>query len=214
MKKIVVAVVVYDRLNNLEEWIRCFKLCNTQEAELIIIHNYKDEQSIQECKTICTDVKNIHRPNIGYDIGALQDVCNERLEGFPNDWDYLLWITDDLYPMDRNFISSFIEEIERPDVGIACVEISEENRRHVRSSGFIISKETALLLEFPSDPVLTKDQCYQFEFNSNNSLIDQIIKMNKKVVQISEELSDSPLWDTHLRGRLNRWEEFHKTFPK
>ena len=43
LKKIIIAVVVYDRFDNVVEWIRCFKMCLSL-GELIIIHNYKNEE--------------------------------------------------------------------------------------------------------------------------------------------------------------------------
>lgn len=216
MKKVKIALIVYNRLNNVIEWLRCYNLCNTQNTELIVVHNFKNEQDIETCRKLCidTNVKYISRNNIGYDIGVLQDICKERLEEFPNDWNYLFHIADDIYPMDKDFISRFIEEIEKPEVGVVTLEISKENKPHVRTPCFMIPKDISLLLEFPVDPIITKEDCYQFESKSKNAFLEQITKLNKKAIQVSPILETSCVWDTHLRYKLNRWDEFHKIFPK
>jgi hypothetical protein len=216
MKKTKIALIVYDRLNNIVEWLRCYNMCNTQNAELIVIHNFKNKQDLETCKKTCTNdnIKYIPRINIGYDIGILQDICKERLAEFPNDWDYLFCIDDDIYPMNKNFISYFIEEIEKPEVGVVTLEISNENKPHVRTPCFMIPKDVSFLLEFPADPIINKEQCYEFESRSKNSFLEQLIKLNRKAVQASPTLETSHLWDTHLRFRLNRWDEFYKIFPK
>jgi hypothetical protein len=214
--KITVAVIVYDRFDNVREWIRCFKMSNNLNAELIIIHNIKTEEDVEICKNICLkdNIKYVPRGNIGYDIGALQDVCKQRLLGFPNQWDYLFWITDDVIPMWKNFIVGFQQEVQKPGIGVACLEISTEVKRHIRTSGFIISKEVALKLVFPADPVLTKRHCYDFEHRSTNTFLNQIERMNKKAIQVSPTLPVSHLWDTGHRVKLNRWNDHYKEFPK
>ena len=111
--KIVVAVIIYDRLTNLIEWIRCWKMCETEGAELVIIHNYKSVQEKDIFYLYCEKegIKCFSRPNIGMDIGAFQDVCYGRIEKFP-EWEYLLWCTDDVLPMSRSFLSPYINKIK------------------------------------------------------------------------------------------------------
>ncbi len=41
----IVAVVVYNRINNIKTWINCYNQCNKEGAELIIIHNYYNDES-------------------------------------------------------------------------------------------------------------------------------------------------------------------------
>lgn len=212
----IIAVIVHDRLDNLKEWIRCYKLSETKDSELVIIHNFKSEGDISIYKDVCDkeNIKYIQRINIGFDIGAFQDVCKERLEGFPNNWKYLLWSADDTIPMYKKFIPSFLEVIQKHNVGIACIEISNEVKRHIRTSGFMISKEISKRLVFPADPILSKNHCYEFEHRSKYALFEQILRMHKKVLQVSPTLMVSHLWDTDHRKNLNRWEEHYKEFPK
>lgn len=214
--KTIVAVVVYDRFDNIEEWIRCYQMSENSSSELVVIHNLKNDDDIHICRAICLreSVKYVPRKNIGYDIGALQDVCRERLSGFPNDWDYLLWVTDDIIPMWKNFIRGFLSEVQKPNVGIACLEISKEVKLHIRTSGFIVSKEVSKRLTFPADPITTKTQCYEFEHRGTNTLIDQIKNMGKLAVQTSPTLMVSHLWDTDHRNYLNRWDDHYREFTK
>lgn len=213
---IIVAVVVYDRFDNLKEWIRCYKLSETKDSELVIIHNYRIDTDINICRNICIEnnVKYVPRINTGYDIGALQDVFKERLKYFPNNWDYLFWCTDDTIPMYKKFIPSFLEVVQKPNVGIACLEISLEAKKHIRTSGFMLSKEMSKKINFPADPILTKSQCYEFEHRNDNSFLEQIQKMDKQVVQVSPALNVSHLWDTEHRESLNRWATHYREFPK
>lgn len=213
--KVIVAVIVYDRFKHIQEWIRCWKMCNTQDSELIIIHNFKDEEDKIKYKEFC-DVNNIVyicRNNIGMDIGALQDVCRDRLEGFPKDWDYLLWACDDTIPMSKDFISHYLREIETPNIGIVALELSREVKLHVRTTAFMMSREIANKLIFPADPVTTKNHCYEFEHRSRNALYEQITRMGKKAVQVYPNFKKSYLWDVHVRGYLDRWDEYHTVFP-
>lgn len=208
--KILLTIVVFNRYDNLKRWLECWEQCDQTDTELIIIHT-GDE--IEKFKSLCKDVTYIHRQNIGLDIGCFQDVCRERLTGFTNDWDYLLWITDDTFPMRKDFVKSFVDKL-KPGVGISCMKISGEYSHHVRTTGFCIRKETSLKLTFPADPITTKQQCYLFEHRGGvNTLTNQIRRMGLSCVQVDKH-KDSPLWDTgfNARRRLNRQDEHDKVF--
>jgi hypothetical protein len=213
--KIIVAVIVYNRLENLKRWLKCWEKCD-QSAELIIIHN--DDGQGEKFKELCQDagVKYIRRTNIGFDIGAYQDVCKERLKGFPNHWDYLLWVTDDTLPMQTDFVKPFIDKLQNPQTALSCMQISKSNPGniwHVRTTGFCISKETSLKLTFPADPVRTKHECYVFEHRGGKkTLCEQIRTMGLDVVQVAPN-DTSPLWDTGYWKRLNREDEHETVFP-
>lgn len=186
--KVVVAVVVYDRHQNVKRWIDCWKQCDTGSAELVIIHNNDGREIDAE------GVKIIRRRNVGYDVGALQDVCRNRLPGFP-DYDYLLWCTDDVIPMQKDFITPFIDNFFDNAVGLTCMQLSEEHVRHVRTGCFCIKKEMAQRLIFPADPVVSKKQCWDFEHRGGrNTLLKQITSKGLRVIQVAE-LSASPVYD-------------------
>ena len=215
--KLIITIIVYNRLSNLKRWLDCWKICEKPEGtELVVIHNYDKEEDQIPYKSLCgeNNIKYIPRKNIGMDIGAFQDVCKERLEGFSNDWDYLMWVADDTIPMYKKFASCFLEEIKKPNVGVACLEISREIKTHIRTSGFIISKKTSKKLIFSVEIIKTKLECYFFEHRNNNSFYEQILRMDKKVIQVSPTLMVSHLWDTGHRVNLNRWTDHYIEFPK
>ncbi len=214
--KIIVAVCVYDRFKNVEKWVNCWKECNTANAELVIIHNNSQNQE-QKAKFkkygLENSIKYICRLNRGFDIGAFQDVCRNRLPGFP-DYDYLLWCTDDVWPMHKEFISIFINKLEEPNIGVSALEISDEWATHIRTNCFCIKKETASKLTFDFDPILTKLQCYGFEHRAGpKTFYNQILSMGLKPAMVSHLLS-APLWDEHRRSGLNRYSEHDNIFPE
>jgi hypothetical protein len=213
--KIIVAVIIYDRFNNLKLWIDIWKQCITDSAELVIVHNYKNEDDKKKYKEYCSDnnIECVSRPNIGMDIGAMQDVFMQRLKGFNNTWDYLLWVTDDTIPINKNFIQHYIQKFKESNkVGVVALEISNEVKRHIRTSGFMIRKDCSLKIVFESNPVRTKNDCYLFEHLSKNSFLEQVNRMSLIAIDVSPKLKTAPLWDTEIRAYLNRWVEFDKNF--
>lgn len=208
--KIIVAICVFNRLQNIERWISCWQQSNTGEAELIIIHT----GSLDDIKNLClkNGIKYVRRINRGFDIGAFQDVCKERLEDFPNDWDYLLWITDDVFPMTKDFISPFIEKLQKPKCGIASMENSRVIDPHVRTTAFAISKQVASKLRFHVDPITTKQDCYYFEHRGKKfTLTNQVRAMGLSCEMVAPAKS-SPLWDTGYWKRIDRQKEHEAVF--
>jgi hypothetical protein len=213
--RIVVCVCVFNRYQNVERWVNIWPQCNTKDAELVIIHT-GDE--VEKFKALCNKpgIKYIHRANIGLDIGSFQDVVKERLKGFNNDWEYILWCSDDTLPMSKNFIDPFIKALQNKNVGLAAMQISKakpSNIIHVRTTGFCLRKETASKLKFPADPIRTKHECYLFEHKAGpNTLCEQIRHMGLDVVQVTPA-ETSPLFDTGYWKRLNREDEHEAVFP-
>lgn len=205
--RIVVTVIVYNRLENLKRWIHIWNQCKP-EAELFVIHTGPDDW-----KEYCKGATYLHRKNQGFDIGAFQDVCRGRLDGFPKQWDYLLWCTDDTFPMTKDFITPFIKAFDNPNVGISCMKISNDVSPHVRTTGFCLNIETAAKIKFPADPVLTKQQCYFFEHRGGHmTLINQVRSMGLQCVQVEPDAT-SPLFDMGYWKRLDRMDEHYKVFP-
>lgn len=215
-KHTVVAVVIYNRFSNLERWIDCWHQCNTSNAELVIVHNYYGNQSEKEkYSRYCTrhEVKYVPRLGEGYDIGAFQDVCRNRLTDFP-DYDYILWCTDDCIPMQKDFITPFIAKLTMPGVGVSCMQISSEYANHVRTTGFCLRKETAQALTFPTDPIQTKDHCFAFEHRAGaGTLYGQILSMGLVPMAVAPD-AESPLWDTEFWRRLPRQTEHDRVFSR
>lgn len=213
--KIIVAIIVYDRLHNIDRWIKCWNLSEQHGADFIIIHNYDTEDQQIPFRNLCeaNNVKYIPRKNTGMDIGALQDVFRGRLEGFPNEWDYLFWCPDDTIPMSKKFLSYYIKTVGG-GTGVACLEISKEVKTHIRTCAFMIDQGTASQINFPCDPIITKADCYQFEHRSNDAFYEQVKKLNKSIIQIVPDIKQAPLWDTHCRAGVRRWAHHYHEFPK
>jgi len=211
--KIVVAVIVYNRFKNIQEWVRCWQKSITDNAQLVVIHNYKTPQEKKSYGDFCrkNGIGYVPRENIGFDIGALQDVSKQRLKGFP-EYDYLLWCTDDLWPQRKTFIQEYWA-VYKEDVKATCYEISKEVNPHIRTTGFMMKKEDVQRIKFNVDPIITKSQCYDFEHRDKaNSLIDQVKKFGAPVQICNIECS--PMWDTghnsfEAKMRRSRREKEH-----
>jgi hypothetical protein len=203
--KTVVAIIVYNRKENIERWINCWKLCNQTDAELVIIQSV-DHNSSSGIDSLCREnkIKYFQRPNQGMDIGAFRDVCQGKIKRFP-DFDRLLWITDDVIPMRKDFVKYFIQ-----GDGLNCYEISNiRSPLHVRTTGFCITKDMAKRLVFGK--LETKMDCYDFEHRSKDTLMLQVQRMGYQVNQVAP-LPTSPLWDTGNRPHLKRMNEHFMQF--
>lgn len=211
--KIVIAIVVFNRYSNIEHWMKCWAQCDKMGAELVIIHTGEE---IVKFVDLCQEnnITYLHRVNQGFDIGCLQDVFRERLPGFP-DYDYLLWVTDDTFPMRVNFLQPFIDAFKDPSVGVAAMQISKSVAPHFRTTGFMIRRETTAKIKFPVDPIKTKEHCYQFEHRSGvNTFTNQVRALGLSCVMVAPTKS-SPMWDSahpNARLRLDRQAEHDAVF--
>lgn len=209
--KLVVTIIIFNRTENLRLWLKCWPLCNQHGAELRIIHTGEDRELY---KQLCDEAGAIYIPreNRGVDVGATQDVFRERLEGFNNDWDLLLWITDDVIPMSRDFITPFLNTM-KPSVGLAAMQISDAHAPHVRTVAYMIGKATSLRVQFPADPMLDKEQGLQWEHRGGKeTLTQQVMRMGLRCIQITPN-ETSPLWDTGYGKRIERMAEHYAVFP-
>lgn len=211
MKNNYIVVLVHDRYHNLQRWLHCWKLSNHHDFELVVIQNTDTEQPTY--REICDSygVKYIQRHNVGYDTAPFQDICLERLQGFDNDWEKLMWVTDDWFPINKNFIKEYVNHYRDGEVGVVCTEISDVVKRHIRTSGYLISKEVSKRLRFDVDYISTKEHCYDFEHRSQNAFYEQILNMGLKV-ELVAPLHSAPIWDSEHRANLNRMSEHETIF--
>lgn len=209
--KTLVVIIVWNRFENLKRWINSWNQCIKMDAEMVVIHNLENDN--KKYSQLCKDngIRYIPRENKGFDIGAFQDVCRERLEGFPNNWDNLIWVTDDCIPMSKNFVGHYLESLS--DKNIPCYEISNQVKTHIRTTGFLITKDISKKLNFTKDVIENREDCYQFEHKSVTAFYEQIISMGKKPVMIVNDLKLSPLWDSGVRGYLNLMKKHEEVFP-
>jgi hypothetical protein len=216
MKKIIVAVVIHNRFENLLRWAHAWPMCDQTDAQLVIIHNYytEEEKAVwqKHCKNL--GLVCVSRLNVGRDIGALQDVCRERLEGFPTDYTHLLWCTDDTIPMTKDFVRQYSKTSEKWENGLVCLEISMEVTRHIRTSGVYAPKEVWTAFQFPKDPHVELAENYDFEHRGGEiTMLAQVEKMGVKYCQLGQ-LETAVMWDIDKREDLARWAEWNNVFPK
>lgn len=208
--KVTIAIVVHNRLHNIQHFFECWKKCDQGDTEIVVIHNYDSE--VPEYRELCE--KNgaiyIRRKNIGFDVGAFQDVCKGRLEGFPK-WERLLWFIDDLLIMAPDFVKQFTQKMKK-GVGVVAMEISPYAGKHIRTTGYMIDRETAERLEFPADPIVTKQHCYLFEHRGNDKTFYHQIRAMNLSVEWAADREVSPLWDSGYHRRLNRRTEHEAKF--
>lgn len=207
--KTIIVIIVWNRFENLRLWINCWNQCNKNDSELIVIHNQEtdNDKYLKLCKD--NGITYVPRENKGFDLGAFQDVCKERLKGFPNNWDNLIWITDDCIPMAKDFVGQFTDRLPN---SLPCYEISSEVKTHIRTTGFLVTKDISKKLTFPADPIETREHCYEFEHKSKTSFYEQVISMGKKPVMVNNNLLKSPLWDAGVRGHLNLMRKHESIF--
>lgn len=214
-QKIVVSVIVYNRFENLQRWLRCWMQCEKYDAEFVVIHNadaiIEGNQYQLECEKY--DIRYIQRRNIGFDIGAFQDVCRNRLAGFPTQYDLLFWVTDDTIPMSRDFLGRFISTMYNKNVAVACTEISREVAVHIRTSGFMVRRTVMDKIQFVADPITTKRQCYEFEHIGELTFFKQI-KALGLFAQMPVAFPNGDLWDIQHRAKHNRWTQHRNVFSE
>lgn len=210
--KIIIVVCIHDRFENLRRWIHAWNLCDKMDAKLIFVNNTYKGMDINFWKDYCRvrEVEYFTRENIGFETGIIQDVLLDTL--YLEQWDVLIFATDDTLPISKSFIKEYLDEIVKPDVGVACMQISGNVTPHIRTTGWAIRRDIANHIQFTNTPITTKEHCYHFEhLGGENTLMSQILRMDKRVIQLSN-LDKSVLWDTQ-HTELNRWDEWHKEFP-
>lgn len=208
MSNNIIAIVVYNRFENIKRWLDIWAKCEVDKPQLVIIHNVDSNEEIELPK----DIVYIRRKNIGFDIGAFQDVCKNRLKNFPI-FDKILWITDDTFPMASDFWKPFFDGLDKPNVGATCMQISTSVKTHIRTTGFALTKNICNKLKFIVDPIKTKEDCYQFEHKGELNLYNQIKSLGLEVVQVAPN-QRSPLWDIGFTKKIDRLKEHFTIFPK
>ena len=211
---LLVCVIVHDRFKNVKRWIECWRHCNQYGGKLAVIHN-NDAPSVSWrnlAKSPGLDYY-INRPNLGFDVGALQALHAGEL-GVDFQWKHLLWICDDSLPMNRDFVGYLARALfGTTGAGVVGVELSEEVRFHMRTNMYMIRKETLDRIVFPANPTVTKSDSYMFEhWCPKLNLSQQIKDMGLSVLQADPSIH-TIAWDTGHHRNDDRWREFWSVFP-
>jgi hypothetical protein len=225
---LLVGVCVYNRLHNIERWLRAWDKSNKHDAKLIVVHNYDGPAPPPEMKQAILEGGPdfyIQRPNIGADVGATQDVVKGLHPTGYTDWDVLAWFVDDFLPMQKDFLAPFLHRIVQPSVGLvgACYEPQNDSNKHghFRTVGYAIRREVAKKLIWPANPITTRQQCYEMEHGRDNMTV-QVERLGYAALPaIGNEFplpgyshwpNNDFMWDCSLLAHLKRDSEFEEEF--
>lgn len=226
--KVLICVVVYNRIHTIQNWLAAWKQCEKYSAQLAVFHNHDGESPPAEQREIILAGNPdfyISRPNIGADLGVFQDVIKGK---FLNDynWDALGWFVDDYIPMCKDFLAPMLQRIQPITVGMvgACYEPANECNRygHFRTVGFMGKQEVFQKLQFPADPMIERSHAFEMEHGCNN-MTAQIEKMGYEVLPVIGNKFPEPgyshwpnnshwMWDCSLLSHMNLWPIFNKEF--
>jgi len=209
--RIIIVICIYNRLPNLHRWINAWGKSQQLGAELIVVHN-QDNIQPNEYQGLCQlhGVTYIARQNVGFETGIIQDVFLNKLR--IKKWDYMLFVTDDTIPVKKDFLLQYVNELKKPDIGCVCMEISGVWTPHIRTTGFMVSRETATKIYWVNVPIANKEECYFFEHQGfQDTMMSQILNMGKRVVQLSN-IATSALWDSDHHADHKRLNEYNKQF--
>lgn len=214
--KTALAIVIYDRDANLRVWCEAWRLSAARypDVEFRVICNNPEKYGEYRRQVEAVGGVFIERANQGYDIGALQDVARDRLQGF-GPYDLLLWCVDDLLPIRPDFLDAFFAVRCAPN-DLPVFEMSLNPVRHVRTTGLLMPREFVETLEFSADPVTIKNDCYKFEHREpKNHFLLQAERKGYRCKQIAPVVS-SPLWDTGRSGNYltPRKKDFRAGWPE
>lgn len=214
-KKTVVAVVVYNRYENIQRWLKAWDLCVKKDSEVVVIHNNDSIAERAHFKRLCDKhrIKYFARPNKGFDIGAFKDVAKGVIKGFP-EFERLLWCTDDTIPMRKDFVVEFTRLLA-DDVSVVCLETSTQVTMHIRTTGFCLTKNVLDKIVFPN--IVTKQDCYDFEHGAVDNFYHQLVKIG--TVETFSDVATAPLFDmgyaSDHRPKVHRIEEhINHFYPK
>lgn len=201
--KIVALMTVFDRWRNADRWRRLWNAVPREET-LCIVTN-KDVPAVRAVAT--QPIIEIDRPNVGLDLGAFQDAVKGRVP-LP-EWDWLFVAPDDFLPMDTDFLIHFRNlAMESPNVALVGSRLWCPGGVPpvCRTGGFMIRRDAAKRLAWPSDPMRTKDDCHDFETRSHH-MLEQVKNMGFDVRFLPPKLQ-SIIWDSGHEADQNRLREF------
>jgi glycosyltransferase involved in cell wall biosynthesis len=218
--KTLVAVHVYDRIENAVRWLGAWHRSDTAGAKILVVHN-QDRPDPRATAMILRGRPDVYLPreNRGFDIGALQEVVQGRYDDLLPAWDYLLWCTDDFLPLRPDFLQRFLERAADPSVGLVAGRYGYwpghfsglERERHCRTVGFLLRRDVAGRLRFPAERVVSREQCLAFEHRPGH-LLEQVLALGYRVPDLGDA-DASVMWDANHEQGLGRWPAFEAAFP-
>lgn len=210
-----IVIVVYNRIYNIFEWIRCYKAA-AWDVDMIIIHNLPENQDINlkhditRLQMLCAihNIRYVPRKNAGYDIGALKDVAKGIIPDIADAYEWLLWFTDDVLPMNRNMPMCFLSKTTSTTGAVTPYLVNHGGRIHMRTTAFLMRTSVLKRIIFPQH--IDKQACYAFE-HGDNTIYGQIIDSGYSVDSIHD--ASAVVWDTDHQMDDCRYMDHYNVFP-
>jgi glycosyltransferase involved in cell wall biosynthesis len=219
LAKTLVCLIVHDRVRNVERWLGAWHKSERGPARLAVVHN-QDHPDAAATRAIAAARPDAYLPreNVGFDIGAFQDVVRGRFAPHLPDWEYLLWCTDDFLPVRPDFLLQFLAKAADPRVGLVAGRYGywpghwsgRESERHCRTVGFLIRRQVASELRFPAERVRTREECLRFEHRPGH-MMEQVLARGHRVVELGDP-DARVMWDVNHEAELDRWAAFDRHF--
>lgn len=227
--KLLVGVVVYQRVHTIRKWLQAWAKADKFGAKLAVFHNYDGSSpNHEQARTIVEGDPDFYIPrrNVGCDLGTLQDTIRGLYPEDFKDWDAVAWFSDDFLPMKKDFLRPFVEKIQQVGIGMvgACYEPANASNKnyHFRTVAYALPRGVCDRLVFPADPMINRPHCFDMEHGDNN-LTFQVERMGYRAVPAIGNPYPEPgyshwpnnsewMWDCDLLSHLNLWDKFEEEF--
>jgi hypothetical protein len=199
--KPLVGVIVYKRTHTIDRWLRAWNNAEHYGSKLVVIHNFDDQLSQEEEENITKHNPDFYipRPNVRRDVGAFRDLVVGEIN-VPLDWNVLIWFTDDVIPMRKDFLLPLLREISKPAVGL----VGGWMDGNVRTICFAIKRDLASKINFVDDP-------YEMEHGAKN-ISNQVKDMGFEVKLPTQRYSPKYAWDCDYEGIVDLWDKYESQF--
>lgn len=219
-KKLAV-VITYNRSEFVGKWLRAWNNAEHYGFKIAVIHACDMEKpNKQEMENILSYSPDFYLPIKNTplrDFGAFVMLHDDMLP-LP-EWEHIAIFTDDMLPMRRTFLRPFAEKISLPKVGLVaqCYEPKRLNGDggHIRTVAYALKREVMQMLELPFWRGMHQGCGHQFEHDSDNHIMNQVIGMGYEVELCHSKMESDDyqhwtsfldwMWDCHL---LEKWSEY------
>ena len=225
-KKLAV-VITYNRAKIVGKWLRAWNNAEHYGYKLAVIHACdKETPNKQEMENILSYNPDFYLPIKNTplrDFGALA-MLHDNMLPLP-EWEHIVIFTDDMLPMRRTFLRPFAEKIATSNVGLVaqCYEPKRTNGSggHIRTVAYALKREVMNMLELPFWRGMHQGCGHQFEWDSDNHVMNQVMSMGYDVELCHSRIEADDyqhwtsfldwMWDCHL---LETWTEYWDVYEE
>lgn len=220
-------VITHNRSDFVGKWLRAWNNAEHYGFKLAVIHACdKETPNKQEMENILSYNPDFYLPIKNTplrDFGAFVMLHDDMLP-LP-EWEQVAIFTDDMLPMRRTFLKPFAEKISMPGVGLVaqCYEPKRMNGDggHIRTVAYALKREVMQMLELPFWRGMYQGCGHQFEHDSDNHVMNQVIGMGYEVELCHSKMESDNyqhwtsfldwMWDCHL---LEKWSEYWDVYEE